>query len=210
MPDHLPELRDALIMGDHIHTAQLTRALVEDGIAPALILSSALLPGMKVIGQRFRDGDLFLPDVLIRARAMKAAMSVLEPLLAQTKYSAKGKIVLGTVKGDAHDIGKNLVGVMLRGAGYEVIDLGTGCSDGKFLEAVRTHRPDVVGLSALLTTTMVYMRTVIETLRQEGETLPVIVGGALINARFADDIGATGTAQNAHDAVDLVATLVRS
>ncbi len=209
MPDRLEELRNALILGDHIQTAELCGRLVEEGCSPRDVLEQALLPGMKVIGDQFREGELFLPDVLIRARAMKSAMAVLEPLLAQGDYTPRGTVVLGTVKGDVHDIGKNLVGVMLRGAGFDVIDLGTGCTDQKFLQAIRDHRPDVVGLSALLTTTMTYMQTVIQTVRGSGETVPIIVGGAPVSQRFAQEIGATGTARSASDAIDLVASLVR-
>jgi len=208
MPDPIVELKDALMRGDHILTEKLTKELSAAGMSPIHILDGALLPGMKVVGQQFRDGELFLPDVLIRARAMKTAMAVLEPLLAQSEYKPRGKVLLGTVKGDVHDIGKNLVGVMLRGAGYEVVDLGVGCTDQKVLEALRTHRPDIIGLSALLTTTMTYMRTIILTVRESGEDLPIIVGGAPINARFAEQIGATGTARTASDAVDLVSRIL--
>ena len=208
MPDLLLDLKEALMRGDHLLTEKLTKELSAAGMSPTDILDGALLPGMKVVGQQFKDGELFLPDVLIRARAMKTAMAVLEPLLAESDYESRGKILLGTVKGDVHDIGKNLVGVMLRGAGYEVIDLGVGCTDQKFLDAIRTHRPDIVGLSALLTTTMTYMKTIITTIRSSGEDLPIIVGGAPINTRFADEVGASGTARTASDAVDLVSRIL--
>jgi 5-methyltetrahydrofolate--homocysteine methyltransferase len=205
----LGRLKESLIAGDHIATAGQTTALVEQGIDPTMILNEALLPGMQLIGQRFRNGEYFLPDVLVRARAMKSAMAVLEPLLEKGEYKARGTIVIGTVKGDVHDIGKNLVGVMLRGAGYRVVDIGVGCSDRTFLEAVRTHHPDILGMSALLTTTMTYMKTVISTLRAAGETLPIIIGGAPINAVFAEQVGATGTARNATDVVELVSSILK-
>jgi len=210
MADLTADLKGSLMRGDHIRTEELTKALVDAGTSPSVILDSALLPAMKVVGQQFRDGELFLPDVLIRARAMKSAMAVLEPLLARSDYAARGKVLLGTVKGDVHDIGKNLVGVMLRGAGYEVIDLGVGCTDQEILSAIRIHRPDIVGLSALLTTTMSYMKTIITTVRESGESLPIIVGGAPVNAGFAESIGATGTARTAPDAVDLVSSVLKS
>ena len=202
------DLQNALIRGDHLATAEQTRLLLAAGAGPVDILERGLLPGMQVIGKRFRDGEIFLPEVLVCARAMKSAMALLDPLLAAGSYAAKGKVVLGTVKGDVHDIGKNLVGVMLRGAGYQVVDIGTGCNADKFVQAVRDHRPDVVGLSALLSTTMTYMKTVIDAIRAAGETLPVIVGGAPVNAEFAESIGAAGSARTAGEAVELVSRLV--
>lgn len=202
------ELQNALIRGDHVATAELTSQQVKAGVKPVEILDQGLLPAMQVVGKRFREGEIFLPEVLVVARAMKTAMAVLDPLLAASSYVPKGSVLLGTVKGDVHDIGKNLVGVMLRGAGFKVIDIGTGCSAEKFLQAVREHRPDVVGLSALLTTTMTYMKTVIDVLRAAEQRIPIIVGGAPISAAFAAEIGATGSARTAAEAVDLVERLV--
>jgi 5-methyltetrahydrofolate--homocysteine methyltransferase len=163
---------------------------------------------MEVVGMRFKRGELFLPEVLVSARAMKVSMAMLEPLLARSEYKTKGTILLGTVKGDVHDIGKNLVGIMLRGAGYAVIDIGVGCDAERFVEQYRLHRPDIVGLSALLTTTMVYMKTVVEAFASQGLHVPIIVGGAPVTPRFAEDIGAAGYAPNAADAVTLVEKLV--
>jgi 5-methyltetrahydrofolate--homocysteine methyltransferase len=204
------DLQQSLIRGDHQATADLTAQAVQAGTKPAEILDHGLLPAMQVVGRRFREGEIFLPEVLVAARAMKAAMTVLDPHLAASSYVPKGSVLLGTVKGDVHDIGKNLVGVMLRGAGFKVIDIGTGCSAEKFLQAVREHRPDVVGLSALLTTTMTYMKTVIETLRAAEVRVPVIVGGAPVSAAFASEIGADGSAHTAAEAVELVERLLTS
>ncbi|OGU69916.1 MAG: methyltransferase [Ignavibacteria bacterium RIFCSPLOWO2_02_FULL_55_14] len=208
MTPEFDELQTALIGGNHVRTAEMTQSFVTSGATPQDILEKGLLPAMQVVGRRFRDGEVFLPEVLVAARAMKSAMAVLEPLLAAAKYQSKGKVVLGTVKGDVHDIGKNLVGVMLRGAGFEVVDIGTGCAAEKFVDAVRKHQPHVLGLSALLTTTMTYMKTVIDTLRSSGMDVPVIVGGAPVNAEFAQQIGAAGTARTAGDAVELVHRLI--
>ncbi len=202
------DLQQSLIRGDHAATAALTTAALSSGARPVEILDEGLLPAMQVVGKRFREGEIFLPEVLVAARAMKSAMAVLDPHLAASSYVPKGSVLLGTVKGDVHDIGKNLVGVMLRGAGFKVIDIGTGCNAEKFLQSVREHRPDVIGLSALLTTTMTYMKTVIETLRAAEIHVPVIVGGAPVSASFAAEIGADGSARSAAEAVELVERLV--
>lgn len=204
------ELQQFLIRGDHIATAELTARAVQAGSRPVEILDGGLLPAMQVVGRRFREGEIFLPEVLVAARAMKSAMAVLDPLLASTSYVPRGSVLLGTVKGDVHDIGKNLVGVMLRGSGFKVVDIGTGCSADKFLQAAREHRPDIVGLSALLTTTMTYMKTVIDTLRAAEVRVPVIVGGAPVSASFAAEIGADGSARTAAEAVELVERLLSS
>ncbi|MCU0452951.1 MAG: corrinoid protein [Bacteroidetes bacterium] len=202
------DLQQALIRGDHVATAELTGKAVQAGAKPTQVLDLGLLPAMQAVGKRFREGEIYLPEVLVAARAMKSAMAVLDPLLAATSYVPKGSVLLGTVKGDVHDIGKNLVGVMLRGAGFKVIDIGTGCNAERFLQAVREHRPDVVGLSALLTTTMTYMKTVIDALRTAEERVPVIVGGAPVSASFASEIGAAGSARTAAEAVELVERLL--
>lgn len=210
MNHKLGELSNAIIAGNHIAAEELTKYFVGNGTDPLAVLNEGLMPGMEVVGRRFKDGLIFLPNVLVAARAMKTSMTVLEPLLAKGSYRSKGKIVLGTVKGDVHDIGKNLVAIMLRGAGYEVIDIGVGCSADQFIEAVEKHKPDVVGLSALLTTTMLYMGTVIEKLSDRGVNVPVIVGGAPVNSAFADKIHAAGYARNASEAVVLVGSLLNS
>lgn len=207
---NLAALRACIIEGDHLRASDLTIDLVKAGQKPMVILEDGLLPGMDVIGARFRNGEIFLPEVLVSARAMKSAMNILQPLLEESNFAAKGKILLATVKGDVHDIGKNLVAVMLRGAGFTVVDCGTNCPVDKILGAVRDHRPDVVGLSAMLTTTMPSMATVIEALRASGEQVPVVVGGAPLSKEYALSIGAAGYARTAGDAVELIKRLMEA
>jgi 5-methyltetrahydrofolate--homocysteine methyltransferase len=204
----LQDLSVAIQKGDHFASPILTNQLLEAGVPATRILTEGLMPGMEDVGIRFKTGVIFLPQVLVSARAMKTSMSLLEPLLARSAYRAKGTILLGTVKGDVHDIGKNLVGVMLRGAGYDVVDIGVGCSAETFVKRYYEHRPDIVGLSALLTTTMVYMKLVLEAFAAQGIEVPIIVGGAPVNARYAQEIGAAGYAPNASDAVTLVQQLL--
>ena len=204
----LEQLAQSLIEGNHLLVERLTEELLHEGAAPHVILDKGLMPGMDVVGRRFREGEIFLPHVLVSARSMKASMKILDPLLAQSSYKAKGKIMLGTVRGDVHDIGKNLVGIMLRGAGYEVVDVGVGCSAQQFADLCELHKPDVLGLSALLTTTMMHMKVVVETLAINGTLIPVIVGGAPLNERFAREIGAAGYARNAADSVGLVKSVL--
>ena len=167
---------------------------------------------MNIVGGKFKKNEMYLPEVLVVARAMKFSMDVLKPHLAAARVKSRGKILLGTVKGDMHDIGKNLVGIMLQGAGFDVVDVGTDISMEKFVETVEREQPDVLGLSALLTTTMVYMKRVIEALeqRQLRGKVKVIVGGAPITQRYADEIKADGYARDASSAVDLVRSLLNS
>ncbi len=191
--------------------ATVTTALARGTIA-ADIVNRGLMLGMQRVGVDFRDGKLFLPEVLMAAQAMQAAMRELEPLLIGP-YGGGTRVaraVIGTVKGDIHDIGKNLVSILWRGAGFEVIDLGINTKADTFVEAVERHRPEIVGLSALLTTTMPYMRVVIDALRQRGlrERLIVLVGGAAVSRAFADEIGADGYGRDAASAVDLARTLL--
>jgi 5-methyltetrahydrofolate--homocysteine methyltransferase len=197
-------LAQCVIDGKHVESEQTTAQLLANGLTPMAILDNGLLPGMAVVGQRFRDGQMFLPQVLVSARAMKMAMKLLDPILAANNTEPKGRVLIGTVKGDVHDIGKNLVSVMLQGNGYSVIDIGIQNPVEKYLAAFEQHKPDVVGLSALLTTTMMYMKTVINTFKEKGLTVPIIVGGAPVTQRFADEIGADGFAKNAVEAVELV------
>jgi 5-methyltetrahydrofolate--homocysteine methyltransferase len=206
--ERLSQLAQAIIDGKHIVAGEIVRELLAENINPRTILDEGMMAGMEVVGKRFKEGYMFLPHVLISARAMKVAMGVLEPLLAQSSYKPEGKILLGTVKGDVHDIGKNLVGIMLTGAGFKVVDIGVGCSADQFVKAYQEHKPDIVGLSALLTTTMLYMKVVIDQFKQEAINVPVIVGGAPINSRFAKEIGASGTARNAAQSVELVRSLL--
>jgi len=185
--------------------------LLDGGVVAKDILNLGMLSAMEVIGGRFRDGTVFIPEVLMSARAMNDALAVLEPHLAREKKDAAGKVLLGTVRGDMHDIGKNMVATMLRGVGFEVVDLGINISVEDFVKNVETHRPDILGMSALLTTTMPEMRKVIETLGARGlrDRVKVIVGGAPLNAKFANDIGADGYGADAGSSVDLARRLLK-
>jgi corrinoid protein of di/trimethylamine methyltransferase len=178
--------------------------LLQRGWTPYKVLTVALVDGMKVVGDDFRDGILFVPEVLLAANAMKAGMAVLRPLLAATGAPRIGKIVIGTVKGDIHDIGKNLVGMMLEGAGFEVVDLGINTDVDKFLQAIDEHKPELLGMSALLTTTMPYMKIVVDTLVAKGlrDKITVLVGGAPVNEEFARSIGADAYCRDAAVAVE--------
>ncbi len=171
---------------------------------PYKVLTVALVDGMKIVGDDFRDGILFVPEVLLSANAMKAGMGVLKPLLVATGAPRVGKIVIGTVKGDIHDIGKNLVSMMLEGAGFEVVDLGINTDVDKFLKAIDEHQPELLGMSALLTTTMPYMKVVIDTLKEKGlrDKITVLVGGAPVNEDFARAIGADAYCRDAAVAVE--------
>jgi corrinoid protein of di/trimethylamine methyltransferase len=171
---------------------------------PYKVLTVALVDGMKIVGDDFRDGILFVPEVLLSANAMKAGMGVLKPLLIATGAPRVGKIVIGTVKGDIHDIGKNLVCMMLEGAGFEVVDLGINTDVDKFLKAIDEHQPELLGMSALLTTTMPYMKVVIDTLKEKGlrDKITVLVGGAPVNEDFARSIGADAYCRDAAVAVE--------
>lgn len=168
------------------------------------ILTNGLVAGMDIVGVDFRDGILFVPEVLMSAKAMKGGMKILRPLLAESDAPKQGTVVIGTVKGDIHDIGKNLVAMMLEGAGFEVINIGINNDVDSYLEAVEEHQPDILGMSALLTTTMPYMRTVINTLKDQGlrNDLTVLVGGAPLNDAFAEDIEADAYCRDAAVAVD--------
>ena len=174
------------------------------GMTPYDLLTQGLVAGMDIVGVDFRDGILFVPEVLMAAKAMKAGMAILRPLLAETGAPKIGKMVIGTVKGDIHDIGKNLVGMMLEGAGFEIIDLGINNSVEDYLAAIQEHQPDLLGMSALLTTTMPYMRVVINALKEEGirDDIIVLVGGAPLNEAFAEDIEADAYCRDAAVAVE--------
>ena len=177
---------------------------LDRGMAPYEVLTQGLVAGMDIVGVDFRDGILFVPEVLMAAKAMKAGMGILRPLLAETGAPKIGTMVIGTVKGDIHDIGKNLVGMMLEGAGFEVIDIGINNAVEDYLGAIEEHQPDLLGMSALLTTTMPYMRVVINALKEEGirKDLIVLVGGAPLNAAFAEDIEADAYCRDAAVAVE--------
>jgi methylmalonyl-CoA mutase cobalamin-binding domain/chain len=195
-------------LGDEVE--QGTRILLERGWPATRVLEDALVAGMTIVGIDFRDGILFVPEVLLAANAMKTGMAVLRPLLEESGAKPAGKIVIGTVKGDIHDIGKNLVGMMMEGAGYEVVDLGVDTSLEEFLAALEEQQPDILGMSALLTTTMPYMKTVIDGLEQEGirSRYIVMVGGAPLNQEFAQQIGADAYCRDAATAVETAKKLV--
>jgi methylmalonyl-CoA mutase cobalamin-binding domain/chain len=188
-----------------------TNILLGRGWSPDRVLNEALVEGMRIVGIDFRDGILFVPEVLLAANAMKAGMFILRPLLAETGAEPIGKVVIGTVKGDIHDIGKNLVAMMLEGAGFEVIDLGINTDVDEYLGALEEHNPDILGMSALLTTTMPYMKVVIDTLTERGmrDDFIVLVGGAPLNEEFGTAIGADGYCRDAAVASEMASKLVQ-
>jgi methylmalonyl-CoA mutase cobalamin-binding domain/chain len=187
-----------------------TRILLDRGWAPQEVLNQALVEAMRIVGIDFRDGILFVPEVLLAAKAMKAGMAVLRPLLAETGAETVGSVVIGTVKGDIHDIGKNLVAMMLEGAGFEVFDLGINTDADAFINALDEHKPDILGMSALLTTTMPYMKVVIDTLVEKGirDDYIVLVGGAPLNEEFGSAVGADAYCRDAAVAADTAKQLV--
>ena len=181
---------------------ELTAQALEAGISPHEVLSRSLIEGMKVVGERFRNNEIYLPDVLMSARAMNAAMAHLKPHFTSGKVKYKGRIVLGTVAGDLHDIGKKIVGMFFEGGGWEVIDCGVDVSEPKFLKSIEEHTPDAVGLSALLTTTMVNMEGIVKGIKTRYPGIKVIVGGAPVTGAFADKIGADGYSPDPQGALD--------
>ena len=197
-------LKQAIIDGNADTALALTQALLASGASAREILDEALLPGMEVVGERMREGDCFIPEVLLSARVMQACLDLLRPHMAAGEEAGGGTVVIGTVEGDLHDIGKNLVGMLLAGAGFEVVNLGTGVSAADFVAAVREHTPKIVGMSALLTTTLPHMSETIALLNDEGlrDQVKVMVGGAPVTAAYADEIGADGYGANAGMAVE--------
>ena len=208
---HFEEITHSMIALDVSKTADLTRAAIEDGVPAIEILNQGLLPGMKIIGDRFRSGEFFLPEVILAGRAMKAAMAHLKPAFQKEGATIRGRVAIGTVKDDIHDIGKNLVIMMLEGNGWEVIDLGVDVDAEQFCSFVRENDLDILGLSALLTTTMPRLKEAIDALETTGlrEKVKVMVGGALVTQVYADEIGADGFAPNAVEAVALAGQLVK-
>ena len=195
-------------LGDEI--VEGTTILLDRGWSAEKVLNEALVEGMRIVGIDFRDGILFVPEVLLAANAMKSGMEILRPLLAETGAEPIGKVVIGTVKGDIHDIGKNLVAMMLEGTGFEVIDLGINIDVETYLAALEEHKPDILGMSALLTTTMPYMKVVIDTMQEKGlrDQYLILVGGAPLNQEFGDAIGADGYCRDAAVAADMAKELV--
>jgi len=209
MADILQEIASNLYDGEDEEVATLAQQALDQGLAPHEILQDGLIAGMDEVGKDFKAGELYVPEVLIAARAMHAGMSVLRPLLTESEVSSAGKYVIGTAKGDLHDIGKNLVKMMLEGAGFETIDLGTDVQPEDFVAAVREHQPKLLGISALLTTTMVQMKATIEALEEAElrDSVRVMVGGAPVTAAFAKEIGADAYAPDAATAVDVARSL---
>lgn len=204
----LQKLVISVIDGKHLEAVELTKQLLALNHTPKEILDNGLLAGMNVVGQRFRDNIIFVPQVLISARAMKFSLAILEPLLAESNIPVVGTVVMGTVKGDIHDIGKNIVSMMLRGNGFKVVDIGIDASYEKFLEAVKKENAQIVGMSALLTTTMLYMKTVIEKFKYENLNVKIMIGGAPVSKAFAEQIGADAYGKNASEAVRLAREFV--
>jgi len=207
--DLFKELAEALYEGDAATVGELTQKAVDEGVGPGEILNGGLIEGMNAVGKDFRDGILFVPEVLIAARAMHAGMDVIKQLLAEADIEPMGTFAIGTVKGDLHDIGKNLVSMMMEGAGFDIINLGTDVPGEKFVEAVK-NGANIIGMSALLTTTMVEMKGIIEALDEAGlrDQAKVIIGGAPVTQKYSDEIGADGYAPNASAAVEIAKTLL--
>ena len=202
--DLVEQMHDDLYDGLKEEIEEAVNILLERGWAPYDILTKALVEGMRIVGIDFRDGILFVPEVLMSAGAMKGGMAILRPLLIETGAPQLGKMVIGTVKGDIHDIGKNLVGMMMEGAGFEVVDLGINNDVTKYLEALETEKPDILGMSALLTTTMPYMKVVIDTMAEKGirDDYTILVGGAPLNEEFSKAVGADAYCRDAAVAVE--------
>ena len=209
MADVLQRIASNLYNGENKAVAELVQEALDGDMAPEEILAGALIAGMDEVGKDFKAGELFVPEVLIAARAMHAGMDILRPLLAEGDALGAGKYVIGTVKGDLHDIGKNLVKMMLEGAGFQTVDLGTDAAAADFVTAVREHQPSIMGMSALLTTTMVQMKTIIEALEEAGlrDSVKIMIGGAPVTAAFAEEIGADAYAPDAATAVDVARSL---
>lgn len=212
LPDDelVPQIFDDLYDGLRDEVEEAVNILLERGWEPYRILTEALVGGMTIVGKDFRDGILFVPEVLLAANAMKGGMAILKPLLAETGAPRVGKMVIGTVKGDIHDIGKNLVSMMMEGAGFEVVDIGINNAVEKYLAALETEQPDILGMSALLTTTMPYMKVVIDTLAEKGirDDYIVLVGGAPLNEEFGRAIGADAYCRDAAVAVETAKTFM--
>ena len=201
-------LTQAIIDGDKARAVELTQQCLDEGEAANAIIETRLVPGMAVIGERFQADEIFVPEMLIAANAMKASLAILEPLIAESGQRAPHTAIIGTVQGDLHDIGKNLVGMMWRGANFQDIDLGVNVSPSDFAAAAIEHQPDIVGMSALLTTTVPHMREAVAAVKATGVATKVLVGGAPVSAEFAAEVGADGFAEDAGAAADIARRLV--
>ena len=204
----LNALAEAIIKGDQNAAVEVTRTALDEGTAAESVLNDGLIAGMDVIGARFKKNEVYIPEVLIAARAMKMAMEILEPELAKAGVKPVGRFLIGTVQGDLHDIGKNLVAMMLKGAGFEVVDLGVDVGPEKFVEQAKATGVELIGMSALLTTTMPSMEKTVKALRDTGLSAKIMIGGAPVTQGYADKIGADGYSADAASAVDVAKSLV--
>ena len=205
MSEILSEISTLIIEGNFADMVDITNQALEEGLDPEKILNNGLMPGMDHVGVEFKAGNMFVPEVLRSAKAMQESMSIIRPLLIESGAETAGKVILGTVKGDLHDIGKNLVGMMCEGAGFEIIDLGKDVEPETFVNAVKEHKPNILGMSALLTTTMRSMERTIKALEEAGvrDTVKIMIGGAPVTQDFANQIGADGYAANAASASEI-------
>jgi 5-methyltetrahydrofolate--homocysteine methyltransferase len=210
MDDHLGKIKNAVISGDHKEIEDLVKAAIDDDIDLDKLINNTMIAAMDEVGRRFAEGEIFVPEMLVSAVTMKRGLNLIEPLLKDEGIESKGTIIMCTVKGDIHDIGKNLVIMMLEGAGFKVIDLGVDLTVENLIKKIEEIKPDVLGLSVLLTTTMPEMRNVIETLKSKGlrDSLKVMVGGAPVDGAFAEKIGADGYGRDAAEAVELARRFV--
>jgi len=198
------EIAQNLEAGQASKVKELVQLAVDQGVSAQTVLDKGLVPGMDIVGRKFKANEIYVPEVLVAARAMHAGMDILKPLFGKTGMRHVGKLIIGTVKGDLHDIGKNLVSIMMEGAGFEVIDLGVDVTPDKFVDAMKEHDPQIMGMSALLTTTMLSMKSTIEALDSAKirDKVKIIIGGAPVTQRYADEIGADGYADDARSAVE--------
>jgi 5-methyltetrahydrofolate--homocysteine methyltransferase len=208
--DIFEQIADEVQKGNSGSVEALTRKALSKDISAEEILNSGLVAGMNIVSEKFKNNEIFIPEVLISARSMYSGLGIIKPLLAESDVKSKGKVVIGTVKGDLHDIGKNIVAMLLQGAGFDVVDLGANVSKEKFLEFVKNENADILGMSALLTTTVIYMKDIIEMLKSAGlrENVKVIIGGAPVTESYAAQIDADGYAPDAASAVDLTKKLL--
>jgi len=204
----LIKIKDSVIGGEVDEVRDMVKRAIDEGQEAKRILNEALLPGMSIVGDKFEEGEFFLPEMLIAAMAMKEGLEVLSPVLTQSDMKAAGTVVMGTAKGDIHDVGKSIVGVMLEGAGFMVTDIGVDVGPDKFVEAAKENNADIIGVSALLTTTIMGMKDVIKAVKEAGLKAKVMVGGASVTQEFADEIGADGYAPDAPSAVKRAKELV--
>jgi len=206
----LEEMQENVVAGNESKVVELTQKALDEGIAPEKILNGGFVPGMEIVGRKFQENEIYVPEMLMSARAMKAGMKLLEPFLTEAGIEPIGKIVIGTVKGDLHDIGKNLVAMMLEGGGFEVIDAGVDVSPQKFMDLVKENKPDILCLSALLTTTMTEIKNVIEAFKEKDlrDDVKIMVGGAPLTEEYSKEIGADGYSSDAASAVNIAKELL--